>query len=603
MMYCGMKLKFTPAARTKLQELVNQLTKNYVYYKLMSDRAATYMPFIRDGFMLQNTPTDLAYISIQESGLRGGVVSSSNAVGFWQMKDFTAREVGLRVDGTVDERKHIFRASMGAAKYFQTNYNRYSNWVYSVISYYAGGSGARPYTDQQYYGATEMMVYENTHWYAMKAIAHRIAYEPGIRAITRPQLFLVPHSTNGELSVPKLAARHGVPLEKFREHNLWIGANTLPNDRYFSYYVPQDYRQIALADPLRDLFASPPRNVVVALADTTGPSQQLAVAEASENRPVLDIRPGVMPAPPVPNNAIRYVIFKEEMFNREFTVARKGETLERIAARTHIPIAKLRRWNQLHGNAQPKPGAIVLLVKPRKATVHVAGSNETTVDVAFRYRRNPQRVLYLNRGNNVNQTLQEGQKVYLRERRPRTQPLILYSIPDSLTGIPRQVHTQPQVVQPNRPNTAPGAQPQRSQPNPTPGAQVRPVQAPVLGGNPPANLPVQPNPSQTGNPAMAPAVPSQGATVQSPEQQQPANPVQSHVEQQLSPNTAPSNTAQNTPEPPMPSAQTRFHTVRPGETLYSLSRLYQVSVPELQLLNRLGTSTTLSVGQNLRVSR
>ena len=69
----------------------------------------------------ENVPDDFKYLCIQESGLISDAVSSAKAVGFWQFKDFTAREVGLRVDNRIDERKNIVSATRGAAKYLKRN--------------------------------------------------------------------------------------------------------------------------------------------------------------------------------------------------------------------------------------------------------------------------------------------------------------------------------------------------------------------------------------------------------------------------------------------------------------------------------------------------
>jgi LysM repeat protein len=52
-------------------------------------------------------------------------------------------------------------------------------------------------------------------------------------------------------------------------------------------------------------------------------------------------------------------------------------------------------------------------------------------------------------------------------------------------------------------------------------------------------------------------------------------------------------------EPFLPS----FHTVSPGETLYSISKRYNCSVSQLQAINGMGQSTQIRIGQKLRVPR
>lgn len=52
------------------------------------------------------------------------------------------------------------------------------------------------------------------------------------------------------------------------------------------------------------------------------------------------------------------------------------------------------------------------------------------------------------------------------------------------------------------------------------------------------------------------------------------------------------------PTPEVLSTNERVHVVKPGDTLYSLSKLYQTTVENLQKLNKL-SNTNLSVGQEL----
>ena len=52
-------------------------------------------------------------------------------------------------------------------------------------------------------------------------------------------------------------------------------------------------------------------------------------------------------------------------------------------------------------------------------------------------------------------------------------------------------------------------------------------------------------------------------------------------------------------EPFLPS----FHTVSPGETLYSVSKRYNCTVSQLQAINGMGQSTQIRIGQKLQIPR
>src|SRR4051812_40554539 len=115
--FAGMTLTIRDDAREEIQKDVDMLTRSPKYFEVKAERARTYFPIIERIFAEERVPDDFKFLALQESALIADAVSTSNAVGFWQFKDFTAREVGMRVDNEVDERMNIVSATRGAAKY------------------------------------------------------------------------------------------------------------------------------------------------------------------------------------------------------------------------------------------------------------------------------------------------------------------------------------------------------------------------------------------------------------------------------------------------------------------------------------------------------
>ena len=62
---------------------------------------------------------------------------------------------------------------------------------------------------------------------------------------------------------------------------------------------------------------------------------------------------------------------------------------------------------------------------------------------------------------------------------------------------------------------------------------------------------------------------------------------------------APAQPEPEKPATPVPSAPV-YHTVATGDTLYNISKRYNITVEELKKLNQLGNNT-IKVGQQLRV--
>ena len=107
MSFAGMTLTIRDDARREIQKDVDALTQSPKHFQIKADRARTYFPVIERIFREENVPEDFKFLVLQESSLVADAVSVSNAVGFWQFKDFTAIEMGLRVDKEIDERMNI----------------------------------------------------------------------------------------------------------------------------------------------------------------------------------------------------------------------------------------------------------------------------------------------------------------------------------------------------------------------------------------------------------------------------------------------------------------------------------------------------------------
>src|SRR5688500_15392387 len=136
MQFAGMTLTIRDDARKEIQKDVNALTQSPRHHNIKVERAKTYFPLIEKVFEEERVPDDFKYLALQESALIADAVSTSNAVGFWQFKDYTAVEMGLRVDKEIDERLNIVSSSRAAARYIKKNNFYFNNWIdrKSVVS-------------------------------------------------------------------------------------------------------------------------------------------------------------------------------------------------------------------------------------------------------------------------------------------------------------------------------------------------------------------------------------------------------------------------------------------------------------------------------------
>ncbi len=416
MIFCGVRLTIHPQAQKAIQDQIIKLHEHQPTLAALVARAETLLPYIEEGLHYIGVPEDLKYLAIQESRLQPNAVSRSMAVGYWQMKDYTAREVGLLINDTVDERRHLFRATAGAALYLAKQYMRHRNWLYAVIAYYEGGTGAIPYIDTAYIGKEEACIAPTCHWYAIRAIAYKLTFEPLIR---RRIYGLKPVAYEGP---PKpayeVALAHGLSPDTFLLLNPWLMKPILPGGRPSTYYVPVDSAlQVVPQEPLKALFR--PANVggkvwpSIPIAEAIPPKTLTTTPPPPPSErptPPIQTRSMASPTRPRPGEVAVLPIQKEPTLGTEWTFPP-----------THPLPSKLARYNVFHTGDGP-----VLVVPPRRATVHIVQQSETPEAIAAHYKVSLDKLLSYNRLSRADTSLPRGLRVYLRKERPYDEAPICY---------------------------------------------------------------------------------------------------------------------------------------------------------------------------------
>lgn len=107
---------------------------------LIIKRASRYFPDIEPILKRNGIPDDFKYLCVIESALTNAT-STAGAKGFWQFMPETAKEYGLEVSSTVDERYHIVKATEAACNYLKKAYNKFGNWTLVAAAYNRGMAG------------------------------------------------------------------------------------------------------------------------------------------------------------------------------------------------------------------------------------------------------------------------------------------------------------------------------------------------------------------------------------------------------------------------------------------------------------------------------
>lgn len=97
-----------------------------------------YLPSIKKVFRKNGIPEEFAALAIVESAVNPRAVSHAGAVGMWQIMEDTARQYGMTVSFTTDDRYNVEKSTAVAAKILKNAYRRFGDWGQAVMSYNCG---------------------------------------------------------------------------------------------------------------------------------------------------------------------------------------------------------------------------------------------------------------------------------------------------------------------------------------------------------------------------------------------------------------------------------------------------------------------------------
>jgi len=199
----GFKDLFIPAATSngismaQLNPMAISFVQDYIdkYGKEMGDIKISGKPYfdLMDVVLVQHgLPKELKYLAFIESELNMNAKSWAGAVGPWQFMPATARNMGLKVGRSVDERRDIYKSTHAASRYLTSLFSIYGDWLLVIAAYNCGPgvvnsaikkSGSRDFWQLQRFLPTE----SRNHVKKFIATHYIMEGEGGVTTLTKTE--------------------------------------------------------------------------------------------------------------------------------------------------------------------------------------------------------------------------------------------------------------------------------------------------------------------------------------------------------------------------------------------------------------------------------
>ena len=271
-------------------------------------RAGRYFPYIEEELAEAGMPDDLKYMAVAESALITDIKSRKRATGLWQFMSRTGRRYGLRKNFMIDERLDFEQSTEAAVKYLRRLHDEFGTWTLALAAYNCGDAYLKREIRQQkvkdFYRLdlpveTERYVFRIATIKIIMENPRKYGFSLPTEQVYPPNWYdSVPVKISSPLKLTDLALALDTDFKVLKELNPQFRRNYLPKGKH-QIRVPPGFG---------------PKLVVVL--------QELGKGESAE---------------------------KEDLSESHYVVQR-GDTLGLIAKRTGVPIASLRRLNQIEGS-------------------------------------------------------------------------------------------------------------------------------------------------------------------------------------------------------------------------------------------------------------
>jgi len=284
------------------------------YLQRMVERSKLYLFYIVEEIEKRGMPTEIALLPMVESAFNPMAYSRSHASGLWQFIPSTGKNYKLSQNWWADSRRDVIASTNAALDYLQVLYEMHGDWHLALASYNWGENG----------------------------VARAIERNRSKGLPTDYQSLKMPAETRGY--IPKLQAMKNIISDP---EAFGVSLDPIPNEPYFVTVPTPSAIDIRLAAEFAELSV-----------------EELIALNPALNRPMISgphTRVLVLPADCVDAFQRNLAAYDRPLTSWQPYTLKNGDSLDRLAAKHGIALAKLKLANGITWRTKVGPGFQMLL--------------------------------------------------------------------------------------------------------------------------------------------------------------------------------------------------------------------------------------------------